>query len=148
MTFKDLPSESRVWIFSSDRFLSNEEQLVISDNLNDFLQKWAAHGKELYGAFELFHNNFVIIGVDESKIPASGCSIDTLTHFMKDQGKLLGVDFFNRLKLLITKEDEFKRINFSDLSEYSDWKVFDPTITEKAKFSSKWLIPVNDFICQ
>lgn len=148
MNFKDLPSDSRIWIFSADRFLSSEEQLVISNNLNEFIKNWAAHSKELFGAFELFHNNFIVIGVDESKIPASGCSIDTLTHFMKDQGKLIGIDFFNRMKLLISKGNDFKRINFSELSDYADWEVFDPTITNKTKFSANWLIPVNDFICQ
>lgn len=146
MNVKELPVNSRIWIFSSSRFLTQPEQSLLSENLNQFLQKWAAHGKELFGAFEIYHDNFIVVGVDESKIPASGCSIDTLTHFIKQQGQILGVDFFNRMKLLITRNGELKRINFSELSNFPEWEVFDPTITNLAKFESHWLIPVKEFI--
>lgn len=143
---KNLPVNSRIWIFSSDRFLTEEEQVSLSENLEHFLQKWATHGKELYGSFEILHNNFVVIGVDESKIPASGCSIDTLTHFIKEQGRNINVDFFNRMKLLVSKNGELKRINFSELNDFTDWEIFDPTITNVKDFTSKWLIPVSEFI--
>ena len=60
---------------------------------------------------------------------ASGCSIDSSVRFIKELGKELQVDFFNRLSVLIEKEGELKRIHFNQLDEYKNWNIFDTTIT-------------------
>lgn len=104
MQLSTLPDHSRVWVFQADRILTEEEVNLIQQELAYFIPQWAAHGQDLYGAYEVRENLFIVIAVDEQKAPASGCSIDALTRVIKDLGVRLKVDFFNRLCLSFERE--------------------------------------------
>lgn len=143
--FENYPHSSRLWVFGANRFLSRNEEEVIRKELDSFLRGWATHGKDLYGSFDILHDNFIVIAVDEDKVPASGCSIDTLTQFIKSLEKSLGISFFDRLKILIKKDEEYKRIHFSDLTQFPDWKMFNPMVSNVKDFNEKWFIPVSEF---
>lgn len=113
--------------------------------LNSFMKGWATHGKDLYGSFKILFDNFIVISVDESKVPASGCSIDTLTQFIKNLEKTLGINFFDRMKILIKKDEEYQRIHFSDLNNYKEWNMFNPMVSSVKEFNENWFIPVPEF---
>ena len=69
---------------------------------------------------------------------ASGCSIDSSVQIMKSIGKAIDVDFFNRMNVLIEKEQELKEVHFSELSQFGDWKVFNPMITKLDELQNAW----------
>jgi len=43
VSFDQLPDDSRIWIFQSDRLLSEEEIESINPILNFFISDWTAH---------------------------------------------------------------------------------------------------------
>lgn len=143
MLFDRFPSDSQVWIYGSNRFFTESEKNFIDNELKQFVANWAAHGSELFADATVLHNNFVIIVADENKVKASGCSIDSSTRFIKELGKALNIDFFDRLSILIEKEGEFKRVHFNDLSKHPDWNVFDPMIKTLQDLRENWVKPVN-----
>ena len=145
-SFSLLPPYSRVWIFQTDRFLTDSECREIQLRLNEFIPNWASHGNGLNGGFKLEKNLFVIVGVDESQSMASGCSIDSLTRVIKELGTALNVDFFNRLaiayenqqgKLEIVSMTAFKALISSNQVNY-DTIVFNNLVASKEEFDQKW----------
>ena len=82
--FDQLPDEARIWIYPSNRKMSDEEVEQIKALMADFLQQWTAHGQNLNAGFELPHNRFIVIGLDQSNAAASGCSIDASVHFIQE----------------------------------------------------------------
>jgi len=144
MLFDSFPEDSKVWVYSAERNLSEQEQSLIKPYLEEFIEQWATHGTELTADAGILINNFVVFVVDEKKVKASGCSVDSSVRFIKDLGKNLNIDFFNRLSLLIEKEGEHKRIHFNDLTEYKDWNMFNPLVNDLKGLRENWKIPVSE----
>ncbi len=141
-----LAPHSRVWVFQADRKLTEPEEHHIRHTMALFIPQWAAHGNELYGAFEVEEGYFLVVGVDEAKSPASGCSIDALTHTVKKIGTDLNIDFFNRLAL--TYVDESGKIQLVSMNEFKqkinanqitpDTIVFNNLVDTKAALLKNW----------
>jgi hypothetical protein len=91
---------------SSQSFLSRLEK---------FLSTWSSHGSQLNADSILIANRVLFIAVDESRSSASGCSVDSLTNFIKSEGIASGVDWFNRHQVL------YRNTNHNDFT--SDWLV-------------------------
>lgn len=148
----NLAPHSRVWIFQANRILSESEIQFITEKMNAFIPTWASHGNELYGAFEVQYNLFIVVGVDEQRSPTSGCSIDTLTRVIKEIGTSLNVDFFDRLKVAYRDQEqhihilplhEFKALMKKDTVRQST-PVFNNLIETKEELETKWQTTVKN----
>lgn len=148
----NLAPHSRVWVFQANRFLTETDISLIQKNMKEFIPNWAAHGNDLYGDFQVAENLFLIVGVDESKSPTSGCSVDALTRVIKKTGEEISVDFFDRLrvayldeqqKIQIVPLNEFKSLLKSDTVRQST-TVFNNLIETKADLETKWKTPVKN----
>lgn len=117
MNLENLSSTSRIWIFQSDRKLSADDQQKINQKLTTFIPEWAAHGQSLYGGYEVQNDYFVVVAVDESKAPPSGCSIDSMMHVIQGLGQELGIDFLNRLNSVIEDNGELRLISQQEFRE-------------------------------
>ena len=73
--FKNMPDDSRIWIYQSDRDLIESEISMIDDKTSLFLDSWQAHGKDLECSYSIIHKRFIIIAVNENINPIGGCSI-------------------------------------------------------------------------
>ena len=93
MSLERLPDNSRVWLFGSDRLLNDEEKSSLSIELQEFVSSWKAHGAELAASFEILHDCILIVAVDESVTPPTGCSIDKVFKLLEKQAS----NWFNRL---------------------------------------------------
>lgn len=147
-----LADHARIWIFQSDRFLNARECDMINKTMHDFIPTWASHGNDLYGGFALEESLFLVVGVDEAKSPASGCSIDSLTRVVKDLGANLNINFFNRLaisyeneqgKIEIVSMTDFKRM-ITENKVNQNTIVFNNLVNTRAEFDSKWRTSVQN----
>lgn len=145
--FNRLSSNSRVWIYQSDRVLTGAEQDKILNELSVFLDKWAAHGNNLMASGTILHGTFLIISTDESFNMASGCSIDTSFRFVQDLGAKMQVDFFQRMNLAFLIEGEVLILKMSDLKNKikegvikNDSLFFDNTIQNKFELETNWCV--------
>ena len=142
--FKELPDHSRVWIYSSSRLLDNDESDFVIENVNYFTkQKWASHGEKIFAQGTLINNSILILAVDEARKAASGCSIDSSVHMIKLLEKELKIDFFNRFYVFVFNGQEIKRVHMNNLSDYRDWEIFDPLISNLGELRKDWLKPVS-----
>lgn len=141
----DLPSSSRVWVFPSTRVFSDEEIEKIQPQLDIFLFQWAAHGADLYAKGHILFNRFIVVMLDESKVMASGCSIDTLTHFIQKLEKEVDTSFTDRMRVNFINEDiiEDASINNFPSKINSESQFFNHLVTSKLDFENAWIIPVK-----
>ena len=81
--FETLPDSARVWVFGSDKPLSEEGTTSLLRGVDEHLADWKAHGAPLTVSREWRDERFLIIGVDQSTAGASGCSIDGLFRVLQ-----------------------------------------------------------------
>ncbi|MTI29300.1 hypothetical protein [Xanthovirga aplysinae] len=150
-SFNDMPSNSKVWIYQADRKLSDTERETLESNLKVFLNSWASHGNDLKSSGKVFHNQFLVILVDENQNMASGCSIDSSVAFVKESEKALKVNFFNRTKIAFLIEGEIYLEDLQKVKEKvsgglikKDTLTFNNLVADKASFDSNWTIPAKD----
>ena len=148
--FSSMPPESRLWIFQSDRKFSDQDQAIINNDLKLFTDGWAAHGQALKASFELRHDHFILIAVDEGFNNASGCSIDASVHVIKSIEQKLGLTLLNRDQVAFHKDEtvEFVPVaNVKAANQQGIWNenslMFNNVLTTKGQLESEWLIPAS-----
>ena len=151
VNFDELPLQSRVWVFQSNRIMSPSEQSSIDAAVKQFVQKWSTHGVQMLASHVLYHNCFVVIAADEQKQAASGCSIDSFTALFKAFGTQYNLSFFDRFSIayilkdevLISNLIEFKKL-IADGRITQDTLVFNNLIDQRQDLYSKWEIPLKE----
>lgn len=106
MNVDHLPDKARVWIYQADRVLNEAEQLGIAKAMDGFVQQWKAHGAELAAGYEIREGRWLILAVDEQAQAATGCSIDSSVHVIRELGDRYRLDFFNRTLVVYEHEGE------------------------------------------
>ena len=151
IAFNDLPDTARIWIFQSSKQIDAAQNNLILENAKRFIDGWESHGKSLKGSLEIFHDRFVVIGVDEQHNPVTGCSTDASVNFVRFLGTELGIDFFDRLNLPILLEDRvelipLQRFKKKDLPEAvtADSITFNNLIQAKGQLEEAWRQPVSE----
>lgn len=148
---EQLANNSKVWVFQSDKALTDTELTYLKTQMDEFIPQWAAHGKDLNAAYQWQAPYFLLVGVDESKTLASGCSKDALTHKIQEIGAALKVDFFNRMNVA------YELNGLVEMSSLADFKakvqkdeirqntlVYNNLIETKAELNQKWRVPLKE----
>ncbi|MDB4917311.1 MAG: hypothetical protein JWM95_4955 [Gemmatimonadetes bacterium] len=90
--FETLPDVARVWVFGSDKPLSDEGAGVLLEGVDEHLEGWKAHGAPLTVAREWRDGRFLVVAVDQSTAGASGCSIDGLFRVLQQLERRVGAN--------------------------------------------------------
>lgn len=142
---------SRVWVYQSDRKLSEQETHEIEAKLKAFVQEWTAHTIQLVAGAEVRYNRFLILIVDESKTGASGCSIDSSVRFIKGLEQEYNINLFDRFNLAYKEGAEVlsaPRSVFEQLVKdgkiTADTIVFNNVVQTVAELNTKWEVPFKE----
>jgi len=143
---------NRIWIYQSKRTFSEKEHNEISTALDTFVKRWAAHSKKLDARFEILHNHFIALTVNQEEIMASGCSIDDSVRFMQDLDKTYNLSLFDRQLMAYIDEDE--NIKVCGLNEIAGLHksgkiqgytyIFNNLIQDANEMALSWKIPFKD----
>jgi hypothetical protein len=90
--FESLPDSSRVWVFGSDRPLSEAGTEALLKGVDEHLAVWKAHGAPLTVSREWRDGHFLVVAVDQSTAGATGCSIDGLFRVLQGLERELGAN--------------------------------------------------------
>ncbi len=147
---KQMPPDARVWVYQSNRALSDAELSAIKEAGIRFISDWTAHGADLKAGFDILYSHFIIISVDERQVAAGGCSIDKSIHFIKELEKQFNLSLLNRMQVAYRSEGKIKICNLSEFEKLIAQKkvdqstvVFNNTISTKAAFDKEWEIPLE-----
>ena len=149
-SIKNMPSDARVWVYQSNRPLSEAEVKTIENSGLDFVNNWTAHGASLKASFDVLYNYFVVISVDQEQALASGCSVDKSVHFIKEVEKQLNLNFFDRMQVAYRKGDEITACSLSEFEKLASQNlvnaftiVFNNMVSTKSSFDTEWEVPLR-----
>ncbi|MEM9982415.1 MAG: hypothetical protein AAF734_07960 [Bacteroidota bacterium] len=151
VTFDQLPSTSRTWIFQANRKFDEREKRLINTKNTQFITQWTAHNQTLEASAMIEHDCFIILAVNEAHNQASGCSIDKMTHFIQSLESEFNISLLDRSLVGFIKEDKMRTIDFKLIKEKINegeitpsTLVFDNTIDTLAKLKTDWLKPAQE----
>ena len=151
LAFNQLPSSARVWIYQSNRDLTDSEIESISTSLLSFCEGWSAHGAGLKSSFQILHKRFIVIAVDEAHNMATGCSIDSSVNQIKYIENKYGLNFMDRTQVAFLIDNELyieplssikSKVNEGVIS--ADTKTFNNLVETVGDFNSAWMIPASN----
>lgn len=151
-SFSQLPRDSRLWVFASDRDLSQTEVETIDGLMTDFLKGWKAHGAAVEAGFQIQHNRFLLIASSNAMADPSGCSIDNMTRTVRELGQQLGVSFMPGANIFYQADDAVKmtdRVSFKDLAKQGlvtqETTVFNTNLTSVEELQAgKWQVRAGE----
>jgi len=89
--FEDLPDDSRVWCFAAEQEPGARETAHLLDSMQRFVDQWTAHRQGLSAGVAWLHQRFLLVGLDERTVGASGCSIDALMGRLAELEREVGI---------------------------------------------------------
>ncbi len=150
-SLEGMSDDARIWIFQSSRPLVGEARVKVSTTLITFLKDWAAHGKQLFAAFEIHHDQFIVIAVDEAIAQATGCSMDKLMRTIQQLDEELSLNCLDRMKVAYRTETEgIDEVSVNDFTKMlADGKVsagtyvFNNVLETLGEWRQSWEVPVS-----
>ena len=149
--FKNLPDDSRIWVYQSSRKLSDQEVEFIIPRLTEFLEQWTAHGTDLEAGFEIKYNRFIIIGLNQNNASASGCSIDSSVRFIQTLEKEFEVDLLDKMNVTFYNGEFIAHKSLTDFRKMAKARsvspntvVFNNLVNTKAEYLENWEVPAKD----
>ena len=151
VNFDNLPDNSRVWIYQSNRMFSKTELDSISGDLSKFLSGWTAHNHNLEAGFEIPYNRFIVLGVNQQITQTSGCSIDASVRFIQDLEASYKITLLDKMNVTFKQGDflAYKPLNeFVKLAKAKsvskDTIVFNNLVDTKSDYRMFWEVPARD----
>jgi hypothetical protein len=148
--YNQLPNNSRVWVYQSDREFTQEEIDFISKNAQKFIEQWTRHGSDLKGSFTIKYNQFLVLAVDEGFNNVSGCSIDASVHFVQELQKALQVDLLDKMNISFKVGDHINVVKMNAFREFAKQQkinaktvVFNNMVTTKEELEDRWEVPAE-----
>jgi len=148
---KDLPDDSKIWIYQSNRKLSDDEVSEISAKTESFLNEWTAHGKDLEAGFEIRYNRFIVIGLNQENASATGCSIDASVYFIQSLEKEYGLDLMDKMNVTFYNGGFIAHKTLTDFKKMAKARsvspntvVFNNLVLTKGDYIENWEVPAKD----
>ena len=148
--FKNIPDDSRIWIYQSSKDLSDSDIKIIDNKTTLFLENWKAHGNELQASYLIKERRFLILAVNERFNPIGGCSIDYSLQLVNDISTTINLNLLDRLSVNYRLENNIKSISLRDLKNKIKNKSFSPetiifntTVKTKKELSSDFELKIS-----
>jgi hypothetical protein len=139
--FTDFPDDSRVWLYNSDRAISEVEAEFVQENLENFASQWKAHSTPLRAKACMLNEYTLAFVVDQTEASVSGCSVDTSVRFVKDLGKELGINFFNRMNIVYENEKGVRSLaSYKNRENLGEGHFYNPLITTLEELKNNWVV--------
>jgi len=149
--FENLPPESRVWIYPSDRPFREEEYTKLKEALTDFLSSWTAHNQKLEAGFDLPYNRFIILGLNQEKVQASGCSIDASVHFIQELEKAFELSLLDKMNVTFKQGEYLAHKTLEDFKKMANERaiskstiVFNNLVDTVDGYHNFWEVPAEE----
>mgnify|MGYP003978351731 FL=1 len=151
INFDELPENSRIWIYQSNRKLSDSEILLLEPKILTFLKTWTAHGKDLEAGFEIKYNRFIVFGLNQDNASASGCSIDASVNFIQTIENDLEINLMDKMNVTYYNGEFIAHKSLIDFKKMSKAKsiskntiVFNNLVNTKIDYLENWEVPAKD----
>ncbi len=149
--FENLPEDSKIWIYQSNRKFSDAEFASIEVDLKSFLENWSAHGTGLESSYLLKYNRFIILAVNQEVQQATGCSIDSSVAFIQSLEQKYQVDLLDKMNVTFKNGEHIAHKSLLDFKKMAKEKavtentiVFNNLVNTIEEFNESWEVPAAD----
>lgn len=149
--FENLPEESRIWIYQSNRKFSDDEITEIENDLKAFVENWAAHGTALEASYLLKYSRFIVLAVNQEVQQATGCSIDSSVAFIQNLEKKYDVELLDKMNVTFKNGEHIAHKSLIDFKRMAKEKavtqntiVFNNLVNTIEEFNESWEVPASD----
>lgn len=143
-------AESNVWIYQSNQLITIAQQQKIQEAINDFTNSWLSHKQAVKGWGTILFNYFIVLIADEIVTQVSGCSKDSMMHFIQSLEKEYHITLLDRTQLAFFKHNKIEIFTLSSLSQKIEMKeidantiYFNNTISNKNQLLNEWIVEVQ-----
>lgn len=151
LPFEELPEQSRIWIYQSNRKFTDDEITDIEESVKTFVESWSAHGASLEASFITKYNRFIVLAVNQEVQSATGCSIDSSVSFIQDLEKKYQVDLLDKMNVTFKNGDFIAHKSLIDFKKMAKEKavsastiVFNNLVNTIQEFNEAWEVPAED----
>ena len=151
LPFEKLSAESRVWIYTGSRALTEAELKLVAEMLHSFCEQWNAHGQALQTSFTIEKNQFIVMALDENFESPSGCSIDSSVAFIQNLEAKYQIDLLDKMNVAF-KQGEF--ITYKTLLDFKKLAkekavsentiVFNNLVNTIQEWNESWEVPAAE----
>ncbi len=149
--FENLPQESKIWIYQSNRKFSDDEFQTIENDLKTFVENWSAHGTSLEASYLLKYNRFIILAVNQEVQMATGCSIDSSVQFIQNLEKKYEVDLLDKMNVTFKLGEhiahkpliEFKKMA-KEKAVSENTIIFNNLVNTIEEWNESWEVPAGE----
>lgn len=149
--FENLPLESKIWIYQSNRKFSDAEFSEIESEVQSFLEQWEAHSVSLETGYQLKYNRFIIIAVNQEVQAATGCSIDKSVQFIQKLEQKYQVDLLDKMNVTFKNGENIAHKSLIDFKKMAKEKavtenttVFNNLVNTIEEYNDSWEVPAMD----
>lgn len=149
--FENLPEDSKIWIYQSNRKFSDSEFSEIESDIKSFLENWSAHGTSLESSCLFKYNRFIILAVNQEVQPATGCSIDSSVAFIQSLEQKYQVDLLDKMNVTFKNGEFIAHKSLLDFKKMAKEKavtentiVFNNLVNTIEEFNDSWEVPAGD----
>lgn len=149
--FEELPKSSRIWIYQSNRKLTEEEVATANEMLKTFVDQWAAHSTPLKASYMTKYSRFIILAVDQEYHSASGCSIDASVRIIQELEQKFGVDLLDKMNVTYKTGEFIAHKSLIDFKKMAKEKavnantiVFNNLVNTIEEFEDFWEVPAGE----
>ncbi|MEK8180710.1 ABC transporter ATPase [Flavobacterium buctense] len=149
--FEDLPEDSKIWIYPSNRKFSDDEMTEIDRDIKMFVENWSAHGTGLEASYLLKYNRFIIFAVNQEVQQATGCSIDSSVAFIQSLEQKYGVDLLDKMNVTFKNGEHIAHKSLLDFKRMAKEKavtantiVFNNLVNSIEEFNENWEVPAGE----
>ena len=147
----DFHSDSRVWVYQSNRLFTINEALEIEEALEEFSSAWKSHGVKVKGAAFLFFGQFIILMADETATGISGCSTDNSVRLIKEIEQKFEVNMFDRTTLAFVIQNKIQLLPISQVPYAfdnnflnSETLYFNNLVQTKQELENNWIVEIKN----
>lgn len=143
---RDAKDEGHVWCFQAVRLLSPAVALNMENAVHKFLNEWTYHGKPVLGFVRIFYGQFLVFYAED----VSGCGIDKLFAFVKQQSEYHQIALLNRTLQAFYIKGKIEVIPFTQIEHalknnllHPDTLHIDNSISTLKELKEKWIVPIK-----
>lgn len=89
-----LSNDATIWIFGITPALDGEQSKILLQQVDGFLEQWAAHRVPVLSGRELREGAFLIVAAEKNS-ETSGCSIDAMFGTVREMERAFGVQMLD-----------------------------------------------------
>ena len=149
--FIELPLESKIWIYQSNRKFTDDEFQEIDVATQAFINDWSAHGTSLEASYLLKYNRFIIFAVNPEVQAATGCSIDKSVQFIQDLEQKYQVDLLDKMNVTFKNGEHIAHKSLIDFKKMAKEKavtantiVFNNLVNTIEEYNDNWEVPAGE----